>query len=44
MGHEVEIVGDYDEAVGHAGALIRARDGGLEGGTDPRSDGGVAAF
>jgi gamma-glutamyltranspeptidase/glutathione hydrolase len=34
----------HDEAVGHAGALLRNADGTLEGGTDPRSDGGVAAF
>ena len=43
-GHEVEVLGDYDEAMGHAGAILRARDGSLEGGTDPRSDGGVAGF
>jgi oxamate amidohydrolase len=41
-GHEVELLDDYDETVGHAGALIRHPDGRLEGGTDPRSDGGVA--
>jgi oxamate amidohydrolase len=44
MGHEVEIVGEYDEIVGHAGAILRRPDGTLEGGTDPRSDGGVAAY
>jgi gamma-glutamyltranspeptidase len=44
MGHEVELLGDYDELVGHAGALIRQANGMLEGGTDPRSDGGVAAY
>ncbi len=43
-GHEVEVLADYDEAVGHAGAILRTRDGLLEGGTDPRSDGGVAAW
>jgi gamma-glutamyltranspeptidase/glutathione hydrolase len=43
MGHDVEMLADYDEAAGHAGALLRAPDGTLEGGTDPRSDGGVAA-
>jgi len=43
-GHDVELVGDYDEAVGHAGALVRNADGSLEGGSDPRSDGGVASF
>jgi oxamate amidohydrolase len=44
MGHEVEMLADYDELVGHAGAVIRCASGMLEGGTDPRSDGGVAAF
>jgi gamma-glutamyltranspeptidase len=43
-GHEVEVVGAYDEIVGHAGAILRSRDGLLEGGFDPRSDGGVAAY
>jgi gamma-glutamyltranspeptidase/glutathione hydrolase len=42
MGHVVERVGDYDAVVGHAGALLRGADGSLEGGSDPRSDGGVA--
>jgi oxamate amidohydrolase len=44
MGHDVEIVGDYDEIVGHAGAVIRHPNGALEGGSDPRSDGGVAVY
>jgi gamma-glutamyltranspeptidase/glutathione hydrolase len=44
MGHDVEIVADYDEIVGHAGAIVRHANGVLEGGTDPRSDGGVAGF
>ena len=39
-GHDVERLGEFDESMGHAGALIRARDGGLTGGFDPRSDGG----
>ena len=43
-GHEIEIVGAYDEAMGHAGAIVRHPDGVLEGGADPRSDGSVAAF
>lgn len=43
-GHDVEMLADYDEAVGHAGAIVRSRDGVLEGGSDPRSDGGVAGF
>jgi oxamate amidohydrolase len=44
FGHEVEILQPYDETVGHAGAIVRHRNGALEGGADPRSDGGVAAY
>lgn len=44
MGHEVELLADWDESVGHAGALIRQPDGLLMGGFDPRSNGAVAAF
>ncbi len=43
-GHDVEVLGDFDEVFGHAGCLVRHPDGMLEGGADPRSDGGVAAF
>jgi gamma-glutamyltranspeptidase/glutathione hydrolase len=43
-GHEVEILEPYDEMVGHAGAIVRHANGSLEGGADPRSDGGVAAY
>ena len=43
-GHEVEVLQDYDEAMGHAGAIVRNPDGVLEGGADPRSDGMVAAY
>ncbi len=43
-GHEVEILEPYDETVGHAGAIVRHANGALEGGADPRSDGGVAAY
>jgi gamma-glutamyltranspeptidase/glutathione hydrolase len=43
-GHDVEIIGAYDETVGHAGMIIRHADGVLEGGADPRSDGAVAAY
>jgi gamma-glutamyltranspeptidase/glutathione hydrolase len=44
MGHEVELLADWDESVGHAGALVRHSDGLLMGGFDPRSNGAVAAF
>lgn len=41
-GHDVELVGEFDEVVGHAGALVRHPSGALEGAYDPRSDGAVA--
>lgn len=43
-GHVMEVLADYDETMGHAGAIVRHADGVLEGGADPRSDGAVAAF
>ena len=43
-GHEIEMLQDFDEAAGHAGAIIRNPDGTLEGASDPRSDGGVAVL
>jgi gamma-glutamyltranspeptidase len=43
-GHEVEMLGDFDETFGHAGAIVRHVDGVLEGASDPRSDGSVAAW
>lgn len=43
-GHDVERVGPLTATMGHAGAIVRHGDGRLEGATDPRSDGGVAAW
>jgi gamma-glutamyltranspeptidase/glutathione hydrolase len=43
-GHHLELVGRLDMMMGHAGALVRHADGSLEGATDPRSDGQVAAW
>ncbi len=43
-GHQVERVGPLTAMMGHAGAIVRHADGNLEGATDPRSDGGVAAW
>jgi gamma-glutamyltranspeptidase/glutathione hydrolase len=43
-GHEVELVGAFDEVMGHAGAIARHRTGLIEGAADPRGDGLVAAF
>lgn len=41
--HDVQVVGAFEEFMGHAGAIVRHPDGLLEGAADPRSDGGVAA-
>ena len=43
-GHDVEVVGAFDEVMGHAGALVHHPNGVIEGAADPRSDGGVAAY
>ena len=43
-GHAVEVVGAFEEMMGHAGALVHHPHGVIEGAADPRSDGGVAAF
>ncbi|WP_306296343.1 gamma-glutamyltransferase family protein [Acidomonas methanolica] len=43
-GHDVEVLSDFSDAMGHAGAIRRYPDGRFEGATDPRSDGGVAAW
>ncbi|MFT9063330.1 MAG: gamma-glutamyltransferase family protein [Acetobacter persici] len=43
-GHKMERVAPFTSLMGHAGALVRHPDGMLEGATDPRSDGGVAAW
>jgi gamma-glutamyltranspeptidase len=38
------VLPDFDESVGHAGAIVRHPNGGFEGGFDPRSNGGAAGF
>jgi gamma-glutamyltranspeptidase/glutathione hydrolase len=43
-GHNVELVGEFDEVMGHAGAIVRHTSGVIEGAADPRGDGLVAAF
>jgi gamma-glutamyltranspeptidase/glutathione hydrolase len=43
-GHEVDVFADFDETMGHAGCVLRHPNGTFEGGTDPRSDGAVAAY
>lgn len=44
MGHDVEVIGAWDEAVGHAGAILRRPNGVFLGGFDPRSNGAVCAL
>jgi gamma-glutamyltranspeptidase/glutathione hydrolase len=44
LGHEVEMLADFSESVGHAGAVARHADGMLEGAFDPRSNGSAAGF
>jgi gamma-glutamyltranspeptidase len=43
-GHEVEWVEPFSGVMGHAGAIVRHPDGRLDGASDPRSDGSVAAY
>lgn len=43
-GHDVEVVGDYTDMMGHAGAVCVHPDGVIEGATDPRADGVCAAL
>ena len=44
MGHDVEVVGDFEEIMGHAGALVQHPDGLIEAAADPRSDGCAAGY
>lgn len=44
MGHDVEIVGSFEEIMGHAGALVHHPDGLIEAAADPRSDGSAAGL
>jgi gamma-glutamyltranspeptidase len=42
-GHDVQVLDEpYSDTMGHAGAVILHADGTLEGGHDPRADGGAA--
>jgi len=43
-GNDVELLAEITDVMGHAGAVVRHDDGLLEGASDPRSDGAVAAF
>ena len=44
LGHEVECLADFSEAMGHAGAIVRHTNGLMEGAFDPRSNGSAAGF
>jgi oxamate amidohydrolase len=43
-GHTVEVVAPYTSQMGHAGAIVKHAGGLVEGASDPRSDGCVAAW
>jgi gamma-glutamyltranspeptidase/glutathione hydrolase len=44
-GHDVDVVADWDESMGHAGAIVVDRkEGILTGGADPRGDGAAAGL
>ena len=43
-GHDIQLTGEFDSALGHAGMVARRADGTLEGAADPRADGCVAAW
>lgn len=43
MGHDVEVIDEaYSDTMGHAGAVVLHPGKGLEGGHDPRADGGAS--
>lgn len=42
-GHDIQIVGEFEDMMGHAGAVSRHPGGLVEGATDPRADGSCAA-
>lgn len=43
-GHPLEVIGAYDEVMGHAGALVHHPNRLIEGAADPRSDGAALGF
>ncbi len=43
-GHPVEVIGAFDDVMGHGGALVHHPDGLIEGAADPRADGQAAGF
>ena len=43
-GHNIELIDDYSDLAGHAGALVLSDSGLIEGASDPRSDGSALVF
>lgn len=43
-GHEIQIVDDFDDMMGHAGAVVIHPSGTFEAATDPRADGAALSF
>jgi gamma-glutamyltranspeptidase len=44
-GHDVQVLDEaYSDTMGHAGAVVLRPDGTVEGGHDPRADGGAAGI
>ncbi|SEO76475.1 gamma-glutamyltransferase 2. Threonine peptidase. MEROPS family T03 [Paenibacillus sp. OV219] len=43
-GHDIRVVGSFDQAMGHAGAIQVTDEGFLQGGADPRSDGAAIGW
>jgi gamma-glutamyltranspeptidase/glutathione hydrolase len=43
-GHDLDVLGDFTDLMGHAGLIAHHPSGLLEGAADPRGDGAVAAF
>ena len=43
-GHKLELVSDFDDIMGHAGAVVLRPDGIYEAASDPRSDGAAVGF
>jgi len=43
-GHDVEVLGPWEDTMGHGGMILRHPNGLLEGANDPRSDGAAAGF
>jgi oxamate amidohydrolase len=43
-GHNVEVLEDFHQLMGHAGAVVRHPSGTLEGAADPRADGAALAY